>query len=114
MSRRHAWHDALLRRTAAAVTTLETLGTDLHARTTGARGERGTKRPRLFEEYQMQQWMLESMKGIADSTEAEEGKLAAATRALATKTCSLERDVNHLKVCSWTLSATACITVQHP
>jgi hypothetical protein len=100
MSRRHIWHEHVTRRIHSTTQTLHGLREKLEQRlrddATGLQPQ--NKRRCLFEEYQMQQWALESLSGIAADNEARLQRIAARRQEIAAEKARLQAELFYAKV----------------
>ena len=100
MSRRHVWQDHVLRRAAKSVETLHGLQTNLEERVARDKlpGEGNRKRKRVFEDYQMEQWALDSMDAFDAETNAEAAKIAADKRSIEARKAALQIEIKYAQV----------------
>jgi hypothetical protein len=117
MSRRHVWQDHVLRRAEKSVAALHSLQSDLEARMAADKqpGEGDRKRKRVFEDYQMEQWALDSMDAFEAETSAEAAKIAAERRSIEAKKAALRTEIKYAEVCERRTvfcesDASACVT----
>jgi hypothetical protein len=105
MSRRHVWHEHVIRRIHSTTQTLHGLREKLEQRlrddVTGLPPQR--KRRRLFEEYQMQQWAFEALSGIAAENDTRSQRIAARRQELVAAKARLQAELLYAKVCTFTI-----------
>jgi hypothetical protein len=100
MSRRHAWRDGAMRRAAASVAVLHSLQSELEKRMREDKelAANGRKKPRLFDEYQCEQWALEQIEKRAAERKAEEDSISAQIRAVQAQKAALEQEMKYQHV----------------